>query len=285
MIHPKAGNLCGTRPIMSMEIRILQGDCRTLLPQHGPYDMLLADPPYGDTSLAWDRRVDGWEATAAACLKPTGSLWVFGSMRFFLDAGPKLRQAGWRYAQDIVWEKHNGSGFHADRFKRVHEHAIQFYRDGTPWGDIWNEVQTTADATARSVRRKGRPAHMGKIEGSAYISHDGGPRMMRSVIPVHSCHGHAIHPTEKPVALLEILVRTSCPAGGLVGDLFAGSGACGEACATAGRNYLGAELDVDMARKAIARLGSSLFVAAADVTGRPPKAAANSGQHARIFRA
>jgi site-specific DNA-methyltransferase (adenine-specific) len=38
---------------------ILTGDCRVRMPVHGPFDMIFADPPYGDTSLAWDRRVDG----------------------------------------------------------------------------------------------------------------------------------------------------------------------------------------------------------------------------------
>lgn len=240
-------------------ITILQGDCRTDLAAHGPFDMLLADSPYGDTALLWDQRVDGWEEAARACLKPTGSLWVFGSMRLFLETGPRMARAGWRYAQDIVWEKHNGSGFHADRFRRVHEHVIQFYRSDSPWGDVWNEVQTTNDATAREVGRKTRPPHMGYIDDSSYTTVDGGPRLMRSVIEARSCHGRSIHPTEKPVRLLEILVRTSCPPGGLVGDMFAGSGACGEACALTGRRYVGTEIDPSTAARARDRLGSNLF--------------------------
>ena len=55
-------------------------------------------------------------------------------MRFFMASVEQFRVAKWRYAQDIVWEKHNGSGFHADRFKRVHEHAVQFYRADAPLG-------------------------------------------------------------------------------------------------------------------------------------------------------
>lgn len=242
---------------------VVTGDCREVMPQHGPFDMILADPPYGDTSLAWDRKVDGWEAVAHGCLKPTGSMWVFGYMRFFMATADRFAAAGWRYAQDVVWEKHNGSGFHADRFKRVHEHAVQFYRADAPWAGVWNDVQKTADATARTVRRKKRPPHTGHIEAGHYTSEDGGPRLMRSVIPMRSCHGHAIHPTEKPVGLLGILIRTSCPPGGLVGDFFAGSGAAGEAAAQAGRRYLGAEIDPEMAAKACERLGSSLFGVAA----------------------
>ena len=233
---------------------ILTGDCRDLMPAHGTFDKILADPPYGDTSLAWDRRVDGWLTRARNALSPTGSLWVFGSLRSFMATAHHFAEAELRLAQEIVWEKQNGSGFHADRFKRVHELAVQFYRSDVPWRDIYNDIQTTPDAMARTVRRKHRPPHMGHIEAGHYVSHDGGPRIMRSVISIRNAHGRAIHPTEKPTALLEILIRTSCPQGGLVGDWFAGSGAAGEACRLSGRRYLGCEIDPAMADKARARL-------------------------------
>lgn len=238
---------------------IITGDCRSALRGYEPFDMLIADPPYGDTSLDWDRWALGWQYYALPLLKPNGSMWVFGSLRFLMSTN----FGGWRYAQDIVWEKHNGSSFHADRFKRVHEHVVQFYRDGDKWANIYNEVQKTNDATARAVRRKRRPPHTGHIEASSYVSVDGGPRLMRSLLQIRSCHGRAIHPTEKPTALLEILIRTSCPPGGRVGDLFAGSGAAGEAAIACGRNYVGCELNSDMAERARARLSSKLGLEAA----------------------
>jgi site-specific DNA-methyltransferase (adenine-specific) len=240
-------------------IELLEGDCREVMPARGPFDMILADPPYGDTSIRWDKRVRGWLDLAYAALKPAGSMWVFGSMRFFMLTQGDFRRAGWRYAQDVVWEKHNGSNARADRFRRVHEHAVQFYRKTDDWGGVYNSVQTTPDATPRTIRRKGGVQHWGAIGGYRYVSEDGGPRIVRSVIVMPSMHGRAIHPTEKPVGLLEILVRTSCPPDGLVGDWFAGSGAAGEACALSGRRYVGCELDGDMAERARARLGSSLW--------------------------
>jgi site-specific DNA-methyltransferase (adenine-specific) len=227
-----------------MSVRIIQGDCRSTMAAAAPYDMILADPPYGQTSLAWDQRVPGWERIAATAIKPTGSMWVFGSMRLLAETWADLEEAGWKYAQDIVWEKHNGTNLAADRFRRVHEHVVQFYRRDTPWAAVYNEVQTTPDATARTVRKKGRPAQwIGATGETVYESQDGGPRLMRSVLQVRSCHGSAIHPTEKPLPLLEIMLRTSCPPGGLVGDFFAGSGAVAEACIATGRNYFGAEID------------------------------------------
>lgn len=230
--------------------------------EHGPFDLIIADQPYGDTSLKWDVRLEDWPRRAIENIKPNGSMWVFGSMRYFIEQGHLFREAGWRLAQDIVWEKHNGSAFHADRFKRVHEHVVQWYRQADDWSAVYNAVQKTADATARTVRRKKRPAHTGHIDAAHYVSEDGGPRIMRSVIYMRSRHGRAIHPTEKPSDLIEILIRTSCPPGGLVGDLFAGSGAAGEAADRAGRGYIGFEIDEAMAGKAQDRLSSLLPLAA-----------------------
>jgi site-specific DNA-methyltransferase (adenine-specific) len=212
---------------------ILTGDCRALMPARGPFDMILADPPYGDTSLAWDHRC-------------------------FMATAQALDDAGWHCAQEIVWEKQNGSSFHADRFKRVHELVAQFYRSDVAWSAVHNEVQTTPDATARTVRRKTRPPHIGDIGSGHCVSEGGGPRLMRSVIYARNCHGRAIHPTEKPSGLIEILIRTSCPPSGLVGDWFAGSGAAGEACQLSGRRYLGCEIDADMAERARARISALL---------------------------
>lgn len=237
---------------------VLTGDCRLVMPAHGPFDMIVADPPYGDTSLIWDRRVEGWLALAREALAPAGSLWLFGSLRSFIGVAHEFATNHLRYAQEVVWEKQNGSAFHADRFKRVHELVAQFYRDDAAWGGIYNDVQTTPDATARTVRRKRRPPHTGQIAAGHYVSEDGGPRLMRSVIYARNCHGRAIHPTEKPVGLIEILIRTSCPPGGLVGDWFAGSGAVGEACRANGRRYLGCEIDADMADRANARISATL---------------------------
>ena len=221
---------------------------------HGPYDLLIADPPYGVTALAWDRRVEGWHALAAACLKPSGSLWFFGSLRFLLADAHRFEVAGLRYAQDIVWRKANGTGFAADRFKRVHELAVQYYHRDTLWREVYNDVQRVAAITRNKsvqIKRSDRVPHGGSIAPKDY--HDDGTRIMKSVIEMNSVRG-GLHPTEKPVALLAILIRTSCPPGGTVGDFFAGSGAAGEAATLTGRSYVGCEIDPQMAAKAQSRL-------------------------------
>jgi site-specific DNA-methyltransferase (adenine-specific) len=188
------------------------------------FDACIADPPYGDTSLEWDSVVEGWVPAVARVLKPAASLWVFGSMRFFMGNRIRahLRACGFRYSQDIVWEKQNGTGFQADRFRRVHEHAVLFYRGA--WADVYHSPQFTNDATARTVRRKARPAHWGDIGAGSYASEDGGPRLMRSVIQARNEHGRAIHPTQKPLELLTPLIRYSVPPGGSFVVPFCGSG-------------------------------------------------------------
>jgi site-specific DNA-methyltransferase (adenine-specific) len=225
--------------------------------EHGPFDLIIADPPYGGTSLDWDVRLEDWPHRAIECLKPNGSMWVFGSMRYFIDHGRLFKAAGWKQAQDIVWEKQNGSGFAVDRFKRVHEHAVQFYRKADKWSDVFNQVQRTLrTGPDKSGARRRKVPHTGEIGPGEY--RDDGTRIMRSVIAMQNMHGRAIHPTEKPSDLIEILIRTSCPPGGLVGDLFAGSGAAGEAAARVGASYVGFEIDESMARKAQDRLSGLL---------------------------
>ncbi len=231
-------------------VRLYHGDCREFVPE--VVDLTLADPPYGQTSLEWDRWPDGW-------LSGNGlgrSLWCFGSLRLFMAKAGEFVAAGWALSQDLVWEKQNGSSFHADRFRRVHEQAAHFYRGG--WADQYRAVVTTPDAVKRQVRRKHRPPHMGHVGASAYESQDGGPRMMRSVIFTANCHGYADHPTQKPVLLLQPLIEYACPPLGTVYVPFAGSGSEMEAARFLGRLVIGVEADERTCEQAAKRLSAGL---------------------------
>lgn len=219
-------------------------------------DCCITDPPYGDTSLSWDSRVEGWIDGVARVLKPDASLWVFGSMRFLAPLFNDMAEAGFKYSQDIVWEKQNGTGFHNDRFRRVHEHAVLFYRGA--WADVYHDTQFTMDATAKTARRKTRPTHTGHIEQGHYVSHDGGPKLMRSVMYMPNEHGNAVHPTQKPVELIRPLVRYSCPPGGLVLDPFAGSAAIGIATIIEQRQYIGFENHKEHYPVALQRLADTV---------------------------
>lgn len=228
-------------------VTLYHGDCRQMgLPE---CDMTLADPPYGETSLVWDRWPTGWPA-----IVPGNSLWCFGSLRMFLEHRDEFTD--WKFAQDIVWEKQNGSSFHADRFKRVHEGVCHWYRED--WSSIYKATVTTPDAIKRQVRRKQRPPHMGHIDGCSYLSHDGGPRLMRSVLYARNCHGYAEHPTQKPFAILWPLIEYSCPPGGTVYVPFAGVGSELETARLLGRRAVGVEIDERYCELAAKRLSSAL---------------------------
>lgn len=206
-------------------------------PEH-PYDAVVTDPPYGSTSLAWDRWPYGWLLQAPA-FAPV--LWCFGSMRMFFDHHLEFSITGWKYAQEIVWEKHNGSSLAADRFSRVHEFAVQWYQG--KWGDLFNSPPHTPDAVQKVVRRKALPSvHQGARGASTYRSVDGGDRLMRSVIRLRSMHGAALNETEKPVQLVSLLIACSVPPGGTVFDPFAGAGTTGVAARQLGRKAVLVEL-------------------------------------------
>lgn len=235
-------------------VTIYHGDCREILPQLSPVGAIVTDPPYGETSLDWDKRVRGW---MDACEPVTNSIWCFGSLRMFMEMSRTGECSRWSHAQEIVWEKQNGSGFHADRFKRVHELAVQFYRG--EWSGVFKNPITTPDATARTVRRKRRPTHTGHIEESAYVSHDGGPRLMTSVIYARNCHGYAEHPTQKPIDILEPILRYSIPACGLVCDPFMGSGSTLVAAKMLGMSAIGIDVSEACCEIAAKRLSQEVL--------------------------
>jgi site-specific DNA-methyltransferase (adenine-specific) len=222
------------------------GDALQLLPLLQA-DCIITDPPYGETNLEWDRWQHGWPSIASAAAP---QMWCFGSFRMFFTNVQDFE--AWRIAQDVIWEKHNGTSLHNDRFRRVHELAVHFYRG--EWAELYKKPVMTNDATARTVRRKRKPAHWGGISEGHYQSEDGGPRLMASVIYARSCHGDAVHPTQKPEAIIAPLVEYSVAPGGLVLDCFAGSGTVLAVARKAGRRAIGIEAREEYCRITVDRL-------------------------------
>lgn len=231
-----------------MSVRIICADAMAGLAELGDesVDCIVTDPPYGETSLAWDRAPDGWPRECRRVLKKTGTMWVFGSLRSLMSSDFD----GWQMCQDIIWEKHNGSNAFADRFRRVHELAVQFYRSDAKWTEVYKKPLYTNDARARVVRRKGRPPQWGEMGDGFYRSVDGGPRLMRSVMFYRSMHGEADHPTQKPVAVMAPLIEYSCPPGGTVLDPFIGSGTTAHAALQLGMSCIGIEISPEYAAMA-----------------------------------
>lgn len=228
-------------------VTLYHGRAEEVIPSLPKADAVIADPPYAETSLDWDRWPEGWPALAAT-LAP--QMWCFGSMRMFFDRAADMKP--WRLAQDVVWEKHNGSNSSNDRFRRVHELALHFYQG--EWGALYRQPQYTNDAVAKQVRRKRRPPQWGDIGASTYVSEDGGPRLMSSVIYARSCHGYAVNETQKPEDIVAPLIQYSVPPGGLLVDCFAGSGTALAVARKTGRRAIGIELRESQCRHIVARL-------------------------------
>lgn len=230
------------------------GDCRDVLAglQPGSVDVVIADPPYGETSLAWDVPVPETLTLLLPLLKPHGSLWCFGSMRFFLTRAGDF--GAWTMSQDVIWEKHNGSSFASDRFRRIHEHALHFYPSGVPWGEIYKKTIYVAEPMKTNHTRKTSPPHTGKIRTDFFSASQEGKRLMQSIIATPNCHGYAIHPTQKPTAIIAPLLEYSCPPGGTVLDPFAGSASVGIAALQRGLTYIGIERDETYHEAATRRL-------------------------------
>lgn len=233
-------------------VTIYHGDCRAIAGELPVADAIVADPPYGETNLSWDVWPSGWPA---ALSKLSRQLWVFGSLRMFFAQLPEF--SDWTFSQDVVWEKQNGSGLHSDRFRRVHENVVHFYRG--PWGTLHKCPPTTGDARKRIIRRSRKPGHWKGISEVVFESEEGGPRIMRSVLPIRNCHGYAVHPTQKPTDIVAPLIEYSVPAGGLVLAPFMGSGTDLEVAKRLGRRAIGIEIDERFCEIAASRLSQEVL--------------------------
>lgn len=245
------------------QVALYVGDCREIIPGLGvAADLILTDPPYGETSLKWDRWVDAWPALAA---RHARSMWCFGSMRMFGEHWAEFTEARWKLSHDVVWHKNVGTGIFTDRFRRVHENVLHWYH-GKPWSEIYHQAQRIPTPptwsgrgalNGETVRSRSAGPHLGGNGPSAY--QDDGTRMATTVVRAKNLRGVALHPTEKPVDLLRPLIEYACPPRGLILDLFAGSGSTLDAARQTGRRAIGIEADERYAEKAAQRLSQGVL--------------------------
>jgi site-specific DNA-methyltransferase (adenine-specific) len=230
-------------------VTVHHGDMRDIVPTLEPVDAVITDPPYGQTSLSWDRWPVGWPQVIAAA---TTSLWCFGTLRTFLTRWSEFDHAGWKLAQDVVWAKHNGSGPTIDRFRRIHEQVAHLYRG--LWREIYHQPPRIPATKLRGEIRPGAKdaPHHGAYRGRTWT--DPGTRIVTSVICARSEHRRAVHPTQKPTRVLAPLVEYSVPAGGMVLDPFAGSGSVGLTALDHGRRAVLIEADPAICQSIVRRL-------------------------------
>ena len=233
-------------------VNLMQGDCLERMKEipDGSVDMVLADPPYGTTACKWDTVIDltlMWEQLKRV-IKPNGAIVMTASQPFtsaLVMSNPKMFKYCW------VWEKTMATGgLHAKiRPLRAHEDVVVFYQSLC----AYNPQRGDGMPYSRQEGAKKNSVIGDKIGGYVTKNERGG-RCPRSVIKISNPNAKSVHPTQKPVALMEYLIRTYTREGETVLDFTMGSGTTGVACANTGRDFIGIELDqgyFDIAEKRI----------------------------------
>ena len=227
-----------------VDIKLMKGDCLELMKDipDGSIDLVLTDPPFGMTKCAWDSVIPFepmWEHLHRIT-KKDGAIALFGSEPF----SSALRMSNIKnYKYDWIWEKTKAGNFASCRKNpmKYHEVISVFYR-AFPTYNLFNLVKL--DVPVKSGRRnKGGNLGHASNGDTGYLQKETG--FHRSIIKFSnkSGKGYSFHPTQKPVDLLEYLIKTYTNEGDTVLDFTAGSGSTGVACVNTNRNFIGIELD------------------------------------------
>lgn len=234
---------------------IVQGDCLEVmkyLPDNS-VDMVLADPPYGTTQCKWDSiiQLDLMWNQLKRVVKPNGAIVLTAQTPFDKVLGvsnlPMLRY-------EWVWEKTAATG-HLNAKKapmKAHENILVFYSKQP----TYNPQKTTGHKPTNSYTKKDN------ADGDCYgktISVSGGgntDRYPRSIqVFASDKQKSKLHPTQKPVALMEYLIKTYTNENETVLDFTAGSFTTGVACQNTNRQFIGIELDEEYFEIGKSRLG------------------------------
>lgn len=231
-------------------VNLMKGDCLELMkgiPDES-VDMILCDLPYGTTACKWDTIIP-FEALWKhynRIIKENGAIVLFGSEPFSTE----LRHSNLKmFRYDWIWEKEQGANFMLCKYQpyKVHETISVFSKSRHVYfpqmtsGKPYVSGKGTSGDITGNVKKV-----QTKNEGTRY------PRSVQR-FTTDKAKG-SLHPTQKPVALLEYLVKTYTNKGDLVLDNCMGSGSTGVACVNTGRQFIGMELDSDYFDVALNRI-------------------------------
>lgn len=234
------------------DIRLMLGDCLERMSEieSGTVDLILADLPYGTTQCAWDEVIPMaalWEQYLRVA-KPEAAI-VLTAAQPFTSALVMSRPDLFRY--EWIWEKGNATGFLNAKKQplRAHESALVFYRKQP----TYNPQMTAGHERKTASRKTVNSECYGKA--LTLTQYDSTERYPRSVQFFSSDKQTGnFHPTQKPVALMEYLIRTYAVPGMVVLDNTMGSGTTGVAALRCGCDFIGIELDPEHFATAEARI-------------------------------
>lgn len=205
-------------------------------------DMVLCDLPYGCTANKADVRIPFdplWEQYERVC-KDNAAIVLFGSGLFTADLQHSKRE-WWRY--NLIWQKTTPTGFlNANRMPlRAHEDICVFYKKPPTYNPQKTDGHTRKVSTADDKRNCKESINYNKHNLHGYDSTERFPTsVLRFPTDKQQC---SLHPTQKPVALCEWLIRTYTNRGDTVLDNCMGSGTTAIAAIKTGRQYIGFEID------------------------------------------
>lgn len=223
------------------------GDCLEVMPRLSAegvrVEMVLTDPPYGTTNCRWDSVIPFapmWDCVKSVSYSTTPTL-IFCQQPFTSTLGSSNLK-NLRYSW--VWEKTQPTGFlNAKRMPmKAHEDILVFYGKLPKYNPIKTDGHRRVVSTAyqKSVCRTGDIYN----DYTNFKDYDTTERYPRSVIQFKSDKQlTSLHPTQKPVPLLEYLITTYTDPGDTVLDFAMGSGSTAEACIKTGRRFIGIEID------------------------------------------
>ena len=223
-------------------INLMHGDCLELMGEipDGSVDMVLCDLPYGTTACKWDSVIpfEPLWAHYKRVIKKNGAILLFAQLPFDKVLG--CSNLPWlRY--ELIWEKTHATG-HLNATKmpmKAHENILVFY-DRLP---TYNPQKTSGHVRKTAVKRSDVTQVYGEQQFDE-LPYDSTDRYPRSVLQFPSDKQRiSLHPTQKPVALMEYLIRTYTNEGETVMDNCMGSGTTGVACVNTNRNFIGIEQD------------------------------------------
>ena len=233
-------------------IDLMQGDCLELMKNipDGSVDMILADLPYGTSAAkSWDKVIpmDELWNQYERIVKDDGAIILFGAEPF----SSRVRLSNIKlYKYDWKWEKPSGANFLNFKYQpaKVHEDIMVFGKMATSYSKKGNmkynpQMEKGAPYTQKSGKQKtdnNNSTVRSPIKQVQTVNN--GTRFPRS-IQRFSLDKDKLHPTQKPVALFEYLIKTYTNEGETVLDNVMGSGTTGVACKNLNRNFIGMELD------------------------------------------
>ena len=234
--------------------QVITGDCLEVMPTLAPgsVDAILTDLPYGTTACSWDSVIPFAPMWAAIkhVLKPRG-VFVTTASQPFTSALVMSNVKWFRY--EWVWGKTNAVDFATAKIRprKLHENIVVFSANG----HTYNPQMEPGEPYVDKPRKRGNNIHGSAMPNLGIVNN--GTRYPPSIIKMGNGNNNTVHPTQKPVALYEYLIRTYTNEGELVLDMCAGSGTTGVAAINTGRRVICIEQREDYANIARARIAKA----------------------------